>query len=295
MGVRSPCGTVRYADRLPAAGHRFSSVRRSSSEAGPPRRASTSICSSSNSSPPRRSGSNAKCAGGSNRSRSTGKASATTSPTKNAKLDESLRDDRGTNTAALNDAADAAQERMRANREAYERDWPKPKPSAAGGSGPTSARELRPQGAGPRDRLLLAGRSGATCTASGGSRLSMRGGRRSRRPHHGKPRGRGDARVGGLRRRRLHARDGGARRPQFGLRHQRRGSRPPHGDDHLHLHPAVARPKPSTRPHPEAAASGESPLFARDARSASPHVVPIQRPEPPFAPPRSRKRFRCSP
>ena len=38
----------------------------------------------------------------------------------NAKLDESLRDDRGTNTAALNNAADAAQERMRANREAYE-------------------------------------------------------------------------------------------------------------------------------------------------------------------------------
>lgn len=38
----------------------------------------------------------------------------------NAKLDESLRDDRGTNAAALNDAADAAQERMRANREAYE-------------------------------------------------------------------------------------------------------------------------------------------------------------------------------
>lgn len=38
----------------------------------------------------------------------------------NAKLDESLRDDRGTNTAALNDAADAAQERMRANRAAYE-------------------------------------------------------------------------------------------------------------------------------------------------------------------------------
>ena len=30
----------------------------------------------------------------------------------NAKLDESLRDDRGTNTAALNDAADAAQERL---------------------------------------------------------------------------------------------------------------------------------------------------------------------------------------
>ena len=56
MGVRSPCGTVRYADRLPAAGHRFR-----------------------------------RC------------------------------DDRGTNTAALNDAADAAQERMRANREAYER------------------------------------------------------------------------------------------------------------------------------------------------------------------------------
>lgn len=38
----------------------------------------------------------------------------------NAKLDESLRDDRGTNTAALNEAADAAQEHMRANRAAYE-------------------------------------------------------------------------------------------------------------------------------------------------------------------------------
>ena len=38
----------------------------------------------------------------------------------NARLDASLRDDRGTNTGALNDAADAAQARMRANREAYE-------------------------------------------------------------------------------------------------------------------------------------------------------------------------------
>lgn len=35
-------------------------------------------------------------------------------------LDEELRDDRGTNAAAINDAAAEAQERMRANREAYE-------------------------------------------------------------------------------------------------------------------------------------------------------------------------------
>lgn len=35
-------------------------------------------------------------------------------------LDEKLRDDRGTNAAALNDAAAEAAERMRANREAYE-------------------------------------------------------------------------------------------------------------------------------------------------------------------------------
>ena len=35
-------------------------------------------------------------------------------------LNEKLRDDRGTNAAALNDAAAAAKERMRANREAYE-------------------------------------------------------------------------------------------------------------------------------------------------------------------------------
>lgn len=36
-------------------------------------------------------------------------------------LNENLKDDRGTNAAALNDAAADAQERMRANREAYER------------------------------------------------------------------------------------------------------------------------------------------------------------------------------
>ncbi len=35
-------------------------------------------------------------------------------------LNEELRDDRGTNAAALNDAASEAAERMRANREAYE-------------------------------------------------------------------------------------------------------------------------------------------------------------------------------
>lgn len=35
-------------------------------------------------------------------------------------LNEELRDDRGTNAAAINDAAAEAQERMRANREAYE-------------------------------------------------------------------------------------------------------------------------------------------------------------------------------
>lgn len=36
-------------------------------------------------------------------------------------LNEALKDDRGTNTAAINDAAAEAQERMRANREAYEK------------------------------------------------------------------------------------------------------------------------------------------------------------------------------
>ncbi len=36
-------------------------------------------------------------------------------------LNEQLKDDRGTNTAAINDAAAEAQERMRANREAYEK------------------------------------------------------------------------------------------------------------------------------------------------------------------------------
>ena len=134
----------------------------------------------------------------------------------NAKLDESLRDDRGTNTAALNDAADAAQERMRANREAYER-------------GLAEAEAIRRR----RERTDERGES-SDRKVQGRVTVSF--------SLVGEPRGRGDARVGGLRRRRLHARDGGARRPQFGLRHQRRSSRPPHGDDHLHLHPAVAPP-----------------------------------------------------
>lgn len=43
-----------------------------------------------------------------------------TSSNENA-LNENLQDDRGTNTAALNSSAEATEQRMRANREAYER------------------------------------------------------------------------------------------------------------------------------------------------------------------------------
>ena len=113
MGVRSPCGTVRYADRLPAAGHRFRRCedrRRSfyidlqqlEQLAAEKERLEREVRRRQQQEP------------------IDWKSIRNDVSNENAKLDESLRDDRGTNTAALNDAADAAQERMRANREAYE-------------------------------------------------------------------------------------------------------------------------------------------------------------------------------
>lgn len=138
MGVRSPCGTVRYADRLPAAGHRFRRCedrrRRQARRAGLLHRFAAVEQLAAEKERLER-----EVRRRQQQEPIDWKSIRNDVSNENAKLDESLRDDRGTNTAALNDAADAAQERMRANREAYERDWPKPKPSAAGGSGPTSA------------------------------------------------------------------------------------------------------------------------------------------------------------
>ncbi len=50
-------------------------------------------------------------------------------------LDEELKDDRGTNTAAINDAAAEAERRMRANREAYEQGLAEERAIRAGGEG----------------------------------------------------------------------------------------------------------------------------------------------------------------
>lgn len=50
-------------------------------------------------------------------------------------LNEELKDDRGTNTAAINDAAAEAERRMRANREAYERGLAEERAIREGGSG----------------------------------------------------------------------------------------------------------------------------------------------------------------
>ena len=73
-------------------------------------------------------------------------------------LNEELKDDRGTNTSALSDAAAETAERVRTN-----------------GGGPRAA---GPQGQGPRDCVVFADRSGADVAASGGAGLPVRGGRR---------------------------------------------------------------------------------------------------------------------
>ena len=73
-------------------------------------------------------------------------------------LNEQLRDDRGTNTAALNDAAEDAAARMQANREAYEQGLAeaggdrRPRPPGCG-RGPARG----PQGQGQRYGLVFAG------------------------------------------------------------------------------------------------------------------------------------------
>jgi len=61
----------------------------------------------------------------------------------NARLDESIRDDRGTNTSAINQAADAVSERMRANREAYEQGLAEAEAIRERKGGEEAAQEIR--------------------------------------------------------------------------------------------------------------------------------------------------------
>lgn len=106
-------------------------------------------------------------------------------------LNEKLRDDRGTNAAALNEAAAEAEARMRANREAYEQGLAEERAirerRREGGRRGTSG----PQGQGARHGVVLDYRSRAHVALSGGPGLSVRGrGRRDGFGHGGSVRAR---------------------------------------------------------------------------------------------------------
>lgn len=134
-------------------------------------------------------------------------------------LNEKLRDDRGTNAAALNEAAAEAEARMRANREAYEQ----------GLAEERAIRERRGKedGAERQDRKVK-GRVTVSFSITDPVRTSRylesrpicaRAGRRDGFGHGG-PCGQGDRRARHRGRRRLHARVGSARRPQFVVQHR---------------------------------------------------------------------------
>ena len=141
-------------------------------------------------------------------------------------LNEKLRDDRGTNAAALNEAAAEAEARMRANREAYEQ----------GLAEERAIRERRGKedGAERQDRKVK-GRVTVSFLITGPG-LSVRGRGRRDGFGHGGPCGQGDRRARHRGRRRLHARVGSARRPQFVVQHRQLGARPSDGNHHLYLH-----------------------------------------------------------
>ena len=150
-------------------------------------------------------------------------------------LNEKLRDDRGTNAAALNQAAAEAEARMQANREAYEQ----------GLAEERAIRERRGKedGAERQDRKVK-GRVTVSfsitdpvrtsrylevpaylCEGGGDVTVSVtvdRAGKVTGARHRG--------------RRRLHARVGSARRPQFVVQHRQLGARPSDGNHHLYLH-----------------------------------------------------------
>ena len=148
-------------------------------------------------------------------------------------LNEKLRDDRGTNAAALNDAAAEAERRMQANREAYEQGLAEER--AIRGRGASG-----PQGQGPRDGLLFADRSGAHLAQPQYPGLPLRGrGRRGCR-NHGQPCGRGGQRPCAERRRRVHARIGPACGTGFALQYRPVGPCAPAGDDYVHFYPAIS-------------------------------------------------------
>ena len=153
-------------------------------------------------------------------------------------LNEKLRDDRGTNAAALNDAAAAAEERMRANREAYEQ-------------GLAEERAIRQRrGAGEdsehQDRKVK-GRVTVSFSLTDPVRtsrylagLQMRRRRRSGGRDYGQPCGRRDERPGGRRRGRVHALFGARFGPQVAFQHRRLRPGTPARDDYVYFYPPIS-------------------------------------------------------
>ena len=147
-------------------------------------------------------------------------------------LNEKLRDDRGTNAAALNEAAAEAEARKpRGLRAGACRGAGHPRTPREGGRRGTSG----PQGQGARHGVVLDYRSRAHVALSGGPGLSVRGRGRRDGFGHGGPCGQGDRRARHRGRRRLHARVGPARRPQFVVQYRQLGARPSDGNHHLYL------------------------------------------------------------
>ena len=128
----------------------------------------------------------ARCASVSGRRRSTGGASATRRRTKTPS-NEKLRDDRGTNAAALNEAAAEAEARMRANREAYEQGLAEERAIRERRGKEDGAERQDRKVKGRVTRLVLDCRSCAHVALSGGPGLSVRGRRRRDGFGHGGP------------------------------------------------------------------------------------------------------------
>ena len=151
-------------------------------------------------------------------------------------LNEKLRDDRGTNAAALNDAAAAAEERMRANREAYEQGLAEERAIRCRGG----FRAPGSQGQGARHGLLFADRPGADVPLPGRPGLQMRRRRRSGGRDYGQPCGRRDERPGGRRRGRVHALFGARFGPQVAFQHRRLRPGTPARDDYVYFYPPIS-------------------------------------------------------
>ena len=151
-------------------------------------------------------------------------------------LNEKLRDDRGTNAAALNDAAAAAEERMRANREAYEQ-------------GLAEERAIRQRRGAGEDSEHQDRKVKGRVTVSFSLTDPVRTSRYLAVPAY-KCEGGGevvveitvnrDERPGGRRRGRVHALFGARFGPQVAFQHRRLRPGTPARDDYVYFYPPIS-------------------------------------------------------